>query len=367
METAQKNIKKKNSSTNFSNTKIGLRTKNLSFFKNQKQKPLKDNIQAGDVLNVKITALGSKNIGVAELKNGYTVLVPNTKCGERVQVKVEKMLNAFGRRGTGKRSSSVPNQKIKYIVASLNEDSSTPTNTDKTTKPTQNLKSSTKFDLKVGQKLKVTIAKKGPKNSGLIPISKNFLLIVPNAKVGEKLCVEIQKIKQNYAFAKTIVFSGENGASSQNAKGDNKISSKLQTKGLGLAQQFHVVIPSTAKTFGNYFVVKLNGNIVFVKKALGVQAKDTVKIQIQKSTKNFALAKIFEISPISTREKKLMVKQTLQKMMKSSMHFGEKAIRCSANMRKYIWYRKKNSRIYTNSQKNLSEYTHRIQSCRSNS
>ena len=40
---------------------------------------------------MKITALGSKNIGVAELKNGTTLLVPNTKCGEKVQVKIEKV------------------------------------------------------------------------------------------------------------------------------------------------------------------------------------------------------------------------------------------------------------------------------------
>ena len=44
-----------------------------------------------------------------------------------------------------------------------------------------------------------------------------------------------------------------------------------------------------------------------------------------------------------------MVKETVQKMIQSSMHFGEKAIRCNANMRKYIWYRKKSLGMYANS------------------
>nr|WVD55792.1 ribosomal protein S2 [Tetradesmus distendus] len=319
METLQKNFKKEKSV--FSPSK---KKKNLSFSKNEKATPLKDALQAGDVLTVKITAVGSKNIGVAELKNGYTVLVPNTKCGDKVQVKVEKIF-------LGKGTNSILNQKIKYVVARVD-------NSD--TKTSNSLK----FDFKVGQKFRVTIAKKGPKNSGLVPVAKNFLFIVPNTKVGETLVVEIQKIKQNYAFAKPI----------EPLRGEKQING-VQENNQMIGQQFHIVIPSSAKTIANSFVVKLNGQFVFVKKSLGVQPEDTVKIQIQKSTGTFALAKILKISPISSKEKKAMVKETVQKMIQSSMHFGEKAIRCNANMRKYIWYRKKGAAsifkkgMYTNS------------------
>jgi ribosomal protein S2/predicted RNA-binding protein with TRAM domain len=315
METLEKNFKKEKSV--FSAAK---KKKNLSFSKNEKTTTLKDALQAGDILTVKITALGSKNIGVAELKNGYTVLVPNTKCGDKVQVKVEKIF-------LGKGTNSILNQKIKYVVARVDNSGTKTSNFEKTS-------NSLKFDFKVGQKFRVTIAKKGPKNSGLVPVAKNFLFIVPNTKVGENIVVEIQKIKQNYAFAKPIL---------------SKQMNVVQENNQMIGQQFHIVIPSSAKTIANSFVVKLNGQFVFVKKSLGVQLEDTVKIQIQKSTGTFALAKILKISPISSKEKKAMVKETVQKMIQSSMHFGEKAIRCNANMRKYIWYRKKGLGMYTNS------------------
>jgi small subunit ribosomal protein S2 len=315
METLQKNFKKEKSV--FSPSK---KKKNLSFSKNEKTTTLKDTLQAGDILTVKITALGSKNIGVAELKNGYTVLVPNTKCGDKVQVKVEKIF-------LGKGTDSILNQKIKYVVARVDNSGTKTSNFEKTS-------NSLKFDFKVGQKFRVTIAKKGPKNSGLVPVAKNFLFIVPNTKVGDTVVVEIQKIKQNYAFAKPMASKQLNG---------------LQENNQMVGQQFHIVIPSSAKTIANSFVVKLNGQFVFVKKSLGVRLEDTVKIQIQKSTGTFAFAKILKISPISSKEKKAMVKETVQKMIQSSMHFGEKAIRCNANMRKYIWYRKKGLGMYTNS------------------
>nr|WVD55861.1 ribosomal protein S2 [Tetradesmus sp. JML-2023a] len=315
METLQKNFKKEKSV--FSPSK---KKKNLSFLKNEKTTTLKETLQAGDILTVKITALGSKNIGVAELKNGYTVLVPNTKCGDKVQVKVEKIF-------LGKGTDTILNQKIKYVVARVDNSGTKTSNFEKTS-------NSLKFDFKVGQKFRVTIAKKGPKNSGLVPVAKNFLFIVPNTKVGENVVVEIQKIKQNYAFAKPIL---------------SKQMNSVQENNQMIGQQFHIVIPPSAKTLANSFVVQLNGQFVFVKKSLGVRPEDTVKIQIQKSTGTFALAKILKISPISSKEKKAMVKETVQKMIQSSMHFGEKAIRCNANMRKYIWYRKKNLGMYTNS------------------
>ena len=89
MDNRQKSFTKQKSRVNLSTKKEN------SFFNKEKNRMFKQNLQAGDILNVKITALGSKNIGVAELKNGYTVLVPNTKCGEKVQVKVEKIVLNF--------------------------------------------------------------------------------------------------------------------------------------------------------------------------------------------------------------------------------------------------------------------------------
>ncbi len=313
MEVRQKNLKR-----------------NTSFTKTSKKRfdtqRIKENFQQGDVVTVKINALGSNNIGVAELRNGTTLLVPNTKCGEKVQVKIEKVF--FGQESDSKK-------KIKYAVGTVVQSPSEGKN-DKS------LGKSFQFDLKVGQKCKVTIQKKGPKNSGFVQISTNFLLIVPNAKVGDKLVVEIQKIKQNYAIATAIV-PGIQEEHNQNFGFSGKGSDFVQSHFVG--QEFHIDLPASAKTFGNFYVVKLNGRIVFVKKGLGVQSRDRVQIQIQKATENFAIAKIQKISPLSLEERKSQVKQGIQKMIQSSMHFGEKSIHCNANMRKYLWYRKKGFRF----------------------
>ena len=44
------------------------------------------NIKVGDILSLKINALGPKKIGFVELNNGLTLLVPNTNLGDVVKV-----------------------------------------------------------------------------------------------------------------------------------------------------------------------------------------------------------------------------------------------------------------------------------------
>jgi small subunit ribosomal protein S2 len=339
MEVRQKNMKRNNSFTKTSKKRFDPSGQSSSLHERGKE-----NLQLGDILTVKMTALGSKNIGVAELRNGTTLLVPNTKCGEKVQVKIEKVF--FGRESDSKK-------KVKYAVGTIVLSSEG--KNDKSSPPGQNPSGvkSFQFDFKVGQKLKVTIQKKGPKNSGFVQISTNFLIIVPNAKVGEKLVVEVQKIKQNYAFATRVCSENQNTHQDffQAGKGPNSLQhfqrggSIVSRENEFVGQEFHIDLPISAKTFGNFYVVKLNGRIVFVKKGLGVQSRDRVQIQIQKATENFALAKIQKISPLSVEERKAQVKQSIQKMIQSSMHFGEKSVYCNANMRKYLWYRKKGFRF----------------------
>lgn len=349
-KTSGKNKKKLNMEFNKKNTQKKILSTNMT-----PKKFEKENFKPGDILTVKITSLGSKNIGVAELKNGTTLLVPNTNCGEKVQVKIEKVFRQLSQTENGDKTTDLSQKKkVKYAIASIYPTSSKEKNLGSFDQsfPQKDpgeggskTSNSVKFDFKVGQKLKVTIQKKGPKNSGFVPVSKNFLIIVPNAKVGEKLIVEILKIKQNYAFAKPIFLSSdsEKGIGSggfQHESHEQQKTSKF-SKHKMIGQEFYIELPFKTKTFGNYFVVKFHETIVFVKKGLGVQAGDRVQIQIQKATEKFALAKVQQISPIPLEEKKFQVKEKLQKMIQSSMHFGEKVISCNANMRKYIWYRKK--------------------------
>lgn len=290
MEIRQKNSKK--------NTRFAKNVQNFGGSGN------KENFQVGDILSVKITSLGSKNIGVAEMKNGTTLLVPNTRCGEKVQVKIDKVF--VGRHSDEKK-------KAKYALGTVvsNQISSELTKSngrsDFSSEKSSNL---VKFDMKVGQKFRATLQKKGPKNSGLLQISKNFLILVPNAKIGEKVVLEIQKMKENYAIAQIVEVQNQDSHVLQKnmhtfSKNEDWNGNSDSAKNEMLGQEFHIDIPSSAKTFGNFFVLKLQGQILFVKKGLGVQAGDRVQIQIQKAMENFAIAKIQKVSPLSVEEKKI--------------------------------------------------------------
>jgi ribosomal protein S2/predicted RNA-binding protein with TRAM domain len=324
-----------------------------------------ESLQPGTVLSVQITAFGSKNIGVAEFKNGTTILVPNTQCGEKVQVKIEKVFSS----PRGQQILQKPQGK--YALATVLDAQSSSDLKEKRSP-------SVHFDFKVGQKFKVTVQKKGPKNSGLVALSKNFFIVIPNAPVGQKIGIEIQKIKENYALAKIV--ESEGSSSSSRRTGLSSLNMSLSGRGKHdvhangtddhrlrsadsndlVGQEFQIDIPQSAQSFGNFFVVHMNlrrlsedwtpsstgrNHILFVKKELGVQRGDRVQIQIQKTTENFALAQIQKVSPFSREEQKYMTHSTLQKMILAGMHFGEKALHCHANMRKYLWYRKKGFRI----------------------
>jgi predicted RNA-binding protein with TRAM domain len=52
-------------------------------------------VKPGDLLNVKIEAVGEKGDGIAKV-NGFVLFVPNTKEGQEVQVKVTRVLRKVG-------------------------------------------------------------------------------------------------------------------------------------------------------------------------------------------------------------------------------------------------------------------------------
>nr|AWI68692.1 ribosomal protein S2 [Pseudopediastrum boryanum] len=289
-------------------------------------------IKIGDIFSLKINALGPKKIGLVELNNGLTLLIPNTNLGDIVKVKLEKVF-------------SIPskNQKVKfqpkYALGSV-------------VQVLKKTNMSTTTEVEIGKILDLTIKRKGPKNSGLVPISDNFTIIVPNTKVGDTVKVEITKIKPTYAFGKIVSTKNERSKiSSQSqsmidanisfAEASKRRKENEKTYKLTKNKTYNILIPSNAKSVANFFVFKLNGNLLFVKKSLGIQSGDSAKILIVRTHEKFAIAKILKLNPISNFRKDLIVKNEIKKMIESGIHYGERAIRCNANMRSYIWLRKK--------------------------
>nr|AWI68297.1 ribosomal protein S2 [Pediastrum duplex] len=291
---------------------------------NSNGRKLSSKIKIGDFLSLKINALGPKKIGLVELNNGLTLLVPNTNLGDIVKVKLEKV---FSIPSKTQKTKNQPKYALGSVVQVLKK-----TNI------------STATELEIGKILNLTIKRKGPKNSGLVPISDNFTIIVPNTKVGDAVKIEITKIKPTYAFGK-IVSQSKAAKNSLNTFGiSNTAKSKIQnekTFKLTKNKTYNILIPSNAKSLANFFVFKLNGDLLFVKKSLGIQFGDSAKILIVRTREKFAIAKILKLNPISNFKKDLIVKNEIKKMIESGIHYGERAIRCNANMRSFIWLRKK--------------------------
>ena len=305
----------------FKNSSLTVNEGNI-FAVSRPQNFKKFKLKVGDFSVVTIQALGTKNVGLAEIENGYTVIVPKTKLGQTVKVQIEKI-------------SLKPKYATAKVVEVLTE--------TKTTVP-----------VKVDDILDIVIDKEGPRSSGLCLFTKNFTLIIepdstkPAMKVGDKLQVKIRRVKEKYAFAKPIDSTLEKQRNFLLEKSLNKttLTSELRmasdsVNSLKVGSRFNIKLPLNAKILTNYVVVKLKNSLVFIKMSLGVQLGETVRIQILKTTSKYSMARITRVAPMKKSTKQLLVKNNLKKMIASGMHYGEKAIRCHANMRKFLWIRKK--------------------------
>ena len=239
-------------------------------------------VRAGEIYTFNVNALGTENVGLVELPSGYTVIVPNAKLGDEVKIQIKQVVSSKPKYATSKLLSIVNRKNINTAV-------------------------------QVGEKLNCTITKIGPKNSGLVSLSNNYNLIVPNTKVGDQVTVEIIRVKPNYAFGQVISAEKTEKFNANRAITNNNFNLTNQT--LLTGSKFTVKLPKTAKIFSNHIIIKLNGSIVFIKMELGVKLGDTARIQIvlgntleKPGTSSFAVAKILKISPFSKHQKQTMIK-----------------------------------------------------------
>jgi small subunit ribosomal protein S2 len=373
MQTNQK--RKFNKFSNKNQQKFDKANGVASGFNNQSQRNIgkifkAPKVKLGETFSLKINALGPKKMGLVELNNGLTVLVPfpegNANLGDLVKVKLEKIL---------------PTKKLQKIKKTVILGSLVQVIQSSGTEVT-----STKGSLEVGKTLNLTIKRKGPKNSGLAfwnagassNSENDFAIIVPNAKVGETVEVKITKIKPKYAFGSLVKFNLGPSAALANDQKNTLEKTKAFLSNIETSNKknkfYHVVLPLTALNYSNFFAFKLNGNLLFVKKSLGIELGDHILIKLLRIREKFSIAKVVRVLQKTSNDKVLVfntlkknlsfsgtnsskdklervartlpeqqkkVKVLLKKMVRSSMHYGERALRCNANMRSYIWLRKK--------------------------
>nr|ALO21430.1 ribosomal protein S2 [Golenkinia longispicula] len=318
------------------------------------------NIKIGDILELKVSALGhlnksKKEMGLAELANGYTVVLPNTNLGDLVTAKITKLNETRNAKnqtfGVGSRTA---NYAVAEVLQVLQQYQNEP-------------------PVRVGEVLEVTINKSGPRGSGLLQLPNNFRIVIPNTKIGQTVKAQITRVKFNYAFAKVLPSSKEidkniikSSLFDLSNKSDKKdFSSLIKSKAFLLqgqselsshqsidkpnylleGSQLNLILPKTANQYADYIAINVNGLIIFVKVGLGAKLGDRVSIHVTRVERNFGFAKIVKVSPLSRRKTYFKVQKTLKKMLASGMHFGEKSMKCDANMRKFVWLQKKGKQI----------------------
>lgn len=294
------NLKKQTRSSQLGNNSTRQTSKEFKMFNNT--------MQIGDILDVNITSLGFNQIGIAEFFNGYSILVPNVNVGDYVKVQIVKLNSS----------------KTKYAIAKLLE----------VIKKTE-----TKLPINVGEFLDFKIQNTGAANSGIIELPNNYKIIIPNTKPGDEVKIQISRVKKHYAFAKVVNFLNQTSAT------QNDFPKLGASQTVTTGTQLTISIPNNAKFYDNHLVLKFEEKLLLLKLSLGVQKGDKVRIKITKVNENIVIAKVLQINPLSESRKNLTIKANIKTMLKHGMHYGEKAVKCHARMRKFIWIRKKGTNV----------------------
>lgn len=280
------------------------------------------NLSVGDICEFNITGLGLKGIGIDEYTYGHSVMVPNTKLGDKVKAKVLKVSNFNS-------AKNLPKYAIAKVVETVK---SVEEKTPKAVNP--------------GDQIDVKITKVTSKGGAIAQVgSSNFPVILPNAssKLGSTVKVIVTLVKENYAFAKEVVWESSTKGLTKASSLYDKKETPLIYKGKEIKEGSKVsfVIPQKAKKYGKYFIVKFFKNtVLFLKRNYGSKPGDKVRFQITKSKNSYLIGEILQINPVSKSQKLALVRTSLQQMVQNGMHFGEKAVKCNSRMKNYIWLKK---------------------------
>ncbi len=349
-----------------------VRLANKANFLKEKNVNKKKNVRVGDVCNLKITALAQNNIGIDEFSLPFAVFVPNGQLGSQIQAKIIKIQDSSG----------------KYAIAKIMEEKNKDIKLNEVSGFAKE-KQLSKIPVKPGDVLTVSIKKQMENGkAGIVELADNYRLIVPltgivsetanrNKKL-ENITVKVTRLKLNYGFA---TIQNENKTYS-----DRKTIGKLSGN-LEVGSKFTTTLPvSSLKSFtftkglrnselaaGKFIVLKIKGlndkeSILFVKmKKNGIYAqrliangKLRVRIKITSKSSNCFVGKILQLTnaPISQNKKKSLILNNIREMINHGMHFGEKAVKCDARMKNYIWLiRSQNSKLNKKGLPNLSKNT----------
>lgn len=291
------------------------------------------NVQAGAKLSVPISSFSGSAIGVTELENNYKIFIINSNPSPSWTPV------SFSEKGGSLVDIQITRVKAKYAFAKLIN--------NMTNYPFLNhSESPTNANTSVQQKAQLALNSEGIRDW---KTATNNILGQPTT------------------FKNLALF---NKAASLNADSFKNSNTSLDTL-VREGNKLTLVLPNKVKQYDclpNYIVMKLSNTVFFIKLALGTTLGNRVKIKLTKVLENtnlnklalslggtlpeksdpgsnnlirIAIAKVIALNPISFTKKRIMVKSAVCQMLNSGMHFGEKAVKCNARMKNYVWLRQK--------------------------
>lgn len=275
-------------------------------------------IKVGDICILKISAIGPKGIGIDEYSYSYSIFVPNSSLGQIIKAKIIKINLKEG------------NYAVAQIVETIKKQSQVSPN----------------LPVNVDQILSVNIASTNSKGTAIIAFTENYKLIIPNAKIGNNINILITRIKSNYGFAKILLTEAEQGSfqkPTNNFELGKKNRYSIETNNISKVLQgskYNLILPKEGNYYGKYAIVRLEESVVFIKLSLGAKPGSKVKIKIIKVNEKFCTAKIIQVNPKPLSQKKILIQNNIREMIKNGMHLGEKAVKCNARMKNFVWIRK---------------------------
>jgi small subunit ribosomal protein S2 len=289
-------------------------------------------LRVGDICNLKISALSANNIGIDEYSLPCAVFVPIPAA--------EGTENVVGI-GSQIKAKIVKIQESTYAVAQFIEGKAS------NSKVVEALKN---VPVKPGEVLKVSFKGEMIKeNAGIVELANNYRLIVPlptnmiSDKGLEDVEVTVTRVKLNYAFAK--ITSSISTLLDKSVKCALEVGSKFTTtleKDDLIAftknkRKFVVLNVNTGNNGRSILFLKLKKGVSYDSSKDVLNNKVRVRVKITSKSENCAVGKILEFNPISKERKNALVLKNISEMINHGMHFGEKAVKCHARMKNYIW------------------------------
>lgn len=273
---------------------------------NQMTKKSKAELEVGGMCILTIRAIGPQNLGVVTRMDGSRIFVPGVQLGDVIQAQITH--TQFG--GKQKMALAKVIQKLKTGANRKNP------------------------GINVGDIVTATIDKSGPCGSGLARLNGQYPVVIPNAPMpGTVVQIQVTRMKSKYAFAKLVNGAVKVASSAGFNNGGN--TSLLGREGTRLT----IRLPRNAKRYGKRVVVTLqpSGQVVFIRLQNRARLGDLVRVQLERVYPKFSLGSVVSVSPTSQTTKVTRMRQSVRAMVQTGMHWGEKAVRCDARMRKYVW------------------------------